>query len=85
MQWKLTQLVSMSMASFSGSRILHCHELGVGHKHGSDLVLLWLWHRPALIQPLAWEFPHATGAALKANKQTNKKFYKISHSFFLML
>ena len=33
-----------------------------------DLALLWLWHRPvatALIQPLAWEPPYATGTALK--------------------
>ena len=33
-----------------------------------DLVLLWLWYRPvarALIGPLAWEPPYATGAAIK--------------------
>ena len=33
-----------------------------------DPVLLWRWCRPvatALIQPLAWEFPYAVGAALK--------------------
>ena len=31
-------------------------------------MLLWLWHRPAaaaLIRPLGWEPPHATGAILK--------------------
>ena len=36
-----------------------------------DLVLLWLWHRPvatALIRPLAWEPPYATGVALKKDK-----------------
>ena len=41
---------------------------GVGHRHGSDPELLWLWCRPAtaaLIQPLAWEPPYAMGAALK--------------------
>ena len=46
---------------------------GVGHRRGLDLVGLWLWHRPeatALIQPLAWELPHAMGTALK---KTNKK------------
>ena len=35
--------------------------------------LLWLWCRPAAaapIRPLAWELPHAVGAALK------KKFKK---------
>ena len=36
-----------------------------------DLVLLWLWPRPATLAPiqaLAWERPYATRAALK--KQT---------------
>ena len=36
--------------------------------------LLWLWCRPAavaLIQPLAWEPPHAVGAALKRQKTNN--------------
>ena len=44
---------------------------GVGHRHRSDPVLLWLWCRwaaVALIQPLAWEFLYATGAALKSKK-----------------
>ena len=46
----------------------------VGCKSSLDLVLLWLWPRPAaaaLIQPLAWEPPYATGAALEKTK--NKK------------
>ena len=51
---------------------------GVGHRCGSDPMLLWLWcglAATAPIQPLAWEFPYATGEALKrkTNKQTNKK------------
>ena len=40
---------------------------GVGHRLGSDLVLLWLWHRPAavaLMRPLAWEPPYTVGMAL---------------------
>ena len=40
---------------------------GVGHRHGSDLALLWLWCRPtatAPIRPLAWEPPYASGVAL---------------------
>ena len=44
----------------------------VGHGHGSDLALLWLWHRlvtTALIQPLAWEFPYASSVALKRQKR----------------
>ena len=49
----------------------------VGHRWGSDPVLLWLWHRPvatASIQPLAWELPYAMGSALK--KQKKKKYVK---------
>ena len=43
----------------------------------NDLALLWLWHRlvaTAPIGPLAWEPPHAAGAALeKAKKRKEKK------------
>ena len=45
---------------------------GVGCRHGSDPVLLWLWRRlvaTALIGPLAWEPPYAAGAALEKTKQ----------------
>ena len=48
----------------------------VGHRHGSDLVLLWLWRRPAaeaLIRPLAWDPSYAAGAALKKLKKKKKK------------
>ena len=47
---------------------------GVGHRCGSDPVLLW--YRPAAIapiRPLAWEPLYARGAALKRPK---KKFLK---------
>ena len=47
----------------------------VGHRHGSDPTLLWLWCRPeatALIQPLAWELPYVMGAALKRQKDQKK-------------
>ena len=43
-----------------------------------DPVLLWLWCRPAAVAPvtpLAWEPPHAAGAALKRQKK-NKKIHK---------
>ena len=36
-----------------------------------DLVLLWLWCRPAAIapiKPLAWDPPYAAGVALKSKK-----------------
>ena len=52
---------------------------GVGHRCGSDPVLLWLWCRPAAIariRPLAWEPPYGAGAALemaKRQKQTNRQ------------
>ena len=56
---------------------------GVGHRCGSDLALLWLWHRPVAvtrIQPLAWEPPYAMGAALKKTKDKKKK--KITFSLW---
>ena len=49
---------------------------GVGHRYGSDLMLLWLWRRQAttaLIRPLAWELPYDVGAALKSKKKKKKK------------
>jgi len=49
---------------------------GVGGRRGWDLVLLWLWLRPAavaLIRHLAWELPYAMGMALKRQKTKNKK------------
>ena len=53
---------------------------GVGCRHGLDRVLLWLWCRPAataLIEPLAWEPPHAVSAALeKTKRQKDKKNQK---------
>ena len=44
----------------------------VGQKLSSDLVFLRLWRRPAAIapiQPLSWELPYTTGAALKKKKK----------------
>ena len=48
---------------------------GVGHRCGSDPMLLWLWCRPAAtarIRPLARELPYAAGAALKSKKKKKK-------------
>ena len=45
-----------------------------------DLALLWLWCRlaaTALIGPLAWEPPYATGAALKRLKKKKKIIYYV--------
>ena len=57
----------------SGLRIWHCCvSCGVGCRHGSDPILLWLWCRPldkTLIQPLAWESPHAGDKKKKKKKK----------------
>ena len=56
---------------------------GVGHRCGSDLAMMWLWHRleaTAPIPPLAWEPPYAMGMALK---RQNKFIYKIDSAIFL--
>ena len=59
---------------------------GIGPRHGSDLALRWLWHRPAavaLFRPLAWEPPYAMSAALKRPKNKNKKIF--NHSYKLQI
>ena len=51
---------------------------GVGCGQGSDLVLLWLWCRPAAaapIRPLAWEPHYATSAALKKRQKKKRLWY----------
>ena len=48
---------------------------GVGHRHGSDPALVWLWcglAATAPIRPLAWKPPYAAGAALKRQKKKKK-------------
>ena len=50
---------------------------GVGHRRGSDLVLLWLWCRLAAtapVGPLAWEPPYAPGEALENTTRQKKAF-----------
>ena len=47
---------------------------GVGHRSGSDPVLLWQWHKlapVAPIRPLAWKLPPARGVNLKKKKENN--------------
>ena len=49
---------------------------GAGCRCGSDPMLLWLRCRraaAALIQPLAWEPPYASGAALKSKENKKQK------------
>ena len=58
---------------------------GVGHRHGLDLVLLWLWHRPAaaaLIRPLAWQLLYASGGALKEKTKQNQYRYKTKYRVY---
>ena len=48
----------------------------MGRRRSSDPAFLWLWRRPAAtapIRPLAWEPPHATGAAQEMVKRQKKK------------
>ena len=55
----------------------------MGHGHGLDRELLWLWHRlaaTAQIRPLAWEFLYAKGVALK-----RKERKKITHYYHLIV
>ena len=73
----------LSLASLSGLRIRRC--CGVSLRHGSDLVLLWLWGRlaaTALIRPLPWEPPYAMGVALKSGgkKKSDYKQYFLRSS-----
>ena len=52
---------------------------GVDSRCGWDLVLLWLWHRPAAIAPippLAWEPPPAEHAALKRLKNSPERGHR---------
>ena len=49
---------------------------GVGHRRGSDPVLLWLWlwlAATAPIRPLAWEHPNAVGSGPRKGKKKKKK------------
>ena len=55
---------------------------GVGCRQGTDPVLLWLWPglaAAALLQPLAWEFPYATCAALKSKTNNSNSNNNVSH------
>ena len=72
-----TWLISMrtrvqSLASLSRLRIQCCCELWYRSKTWLRSSLLWLWCKLtaiAPIQPLAWELPHASSAALKRKKE----------------
>ena len=46
---------------------------GVGHRHGSDPLLLGCGAAVASVRPLAWEPPYAAVAALKRQKKKKKR------------
>ena len=84
----LTNMASIHEDSgLSGLRTHLCVSCGVGHRRGSDPVLLWC--RPAAVvplQPLAWEFPYTVGVDLKRQKKKKKKKKKtIMSSIFFFL
>ena len=67
-----------SLAFLSGLRIQHCcklwHRLQMGLRSGIAVVVVQA-SAAALIQPLAWELPNATGAAIKRRKEKKKKHH----------
>ena len=71
----------------------------MGRRLDSDLMLLWLWCRPAAVAPtgpLAWEPSYAVGVALKSQKKKEKekkrkekkctviKSYSLESSFYMI-
>ena len=58
-----------SLASLSGLKIWHCHELWCRSQTrlGSGIAVA-----VALIRPIAWEPPYAAGAALEKDKREKK-------------
>ena len=53
---------------------------GVSCRCGSDLALLWFWHRLAAVAStrlLAWEPAYAAGAALKRKKKKASKEFPL--------
>ena len=77
-----------SLALLCGLRIQSYHELwrSLQTRCGSRIALLWLWCRPAAatpIHPLAWEAPHAAGAAFKSKKE--KRNTKTSPAIQILL
>ena len=79
MRWWVWSVASLWMGQGSGV----AERCDVCRTRGLDPVLLWLWFRlaaAALIWPLAWEAPYATGTALKRPKKKKKKKRNKHHS-----
>ena len=76
-----------SLASLSGLRIRHCRELWYRSQTQLRSRVAVALARPvatALIGPLAWESPYASGAALEKTKK-EKNISKLSICFRLFL
>ena len=66
---------------------------GVGCRHSSDPVLLWLWYRLAAVAltgplgPPCWELPYAAGEALKRKKKQkqNQKNFLVENFYFRVI
>ena len=70
-----------SMTSLGGLKIWHCCKLW----YSSDLMLLWLWCRPAtaaLIWPLAWEVLYAAGVAIKRKRKKKMPLFILAKEQF---
>ena len=70
-----------SLALLGGLRIGIAMSCGVGRRRSLDPTLLWLWHRlaaTALMRPLAWEPPYATGAALEKTHTHTQRNHTIN-------
>ena len=64
-----------SLASLIGLRIWRCHEVWSRSQTQLRSGIAVAWRRPAataLIGPLAWEPPYASGVALKKCKKTKR-------------
>ena len=75
-----------SLDSLSGLRIQVALSSGVGRRHSSDLMLLWLWWLTAAapIQSLAWEPLYVGGAAFKKKKEKGKTNKQKKPSYILL-
>ena len=74
----------LSLTLLSGLRILCSVSCGVDRRCGLESCIAGLWCRPvatALIGPLSWEPPYASGAAFK--KQKKKKTLGIWMKIYL--
>ena len=87
-QWKRIRLGTIRLpvrylASLNGLRIWCCLELWCGSQMwlGSRVAVAVDWQLAALIRPLTWEPPYASGMALKSKKKKNPNEEEIQHTW----